>query len=138
MAIDWENLTKQDVYVTVVEATQLTGQGMTGLIRDQNPKYGEYLDELIEEGMLMEYDTDNQFLRGSSRYFYMPTSGYNVWLDERTTEKFRLTFVRYYLGREDNQNKNLSENVEGFRLYNEWLDRNSDELEIMMSLDKKH
>ena len=122
--------------------------------------FRQYLDELIEEGLVECHDGGGSLGHPESNRWYMPIKGYNLWKDgiengSRHSDISFLTHVRLYLGAvehdeepeykdEDTRNKGrwlnpsaqvLIQNPDFMKSYSEWLERNSEELEIMKNLD---
>ena len=97
-------ITKSSVYKSLIDVHVASGQGLSGIVKVHCHEYSIYLDELIEEGMVVVCGTGGSIGHPESNIFYMPTKGYNVWLDEgvdgecsRFSGRY-LQFVRLYLG----------------------------------------
>jgi len=150
-------MTKSELYETIIDGQRRHGQGLSGIVRalgENAETIGEYLDELIEEGLIKRCETGGSLGHPESNRFYMPTTGYNVWEDEGTDGKYSrhkgryLNFVRFYLGAlEEEEGANdlqkainpthsaLVKDPEFLKSYTAWLERNKEELEIMENLD---
>lgn len=153
-------MTKQEVYKAVIDIQKETGQGLSGIVKISNSSFGEYLDELIEEGLVKACDTGGSLGHPESNIFYMPTKGYNLWEDEGTDGQYNrhkgryLKNVRLYLGvigdesvdmgnENDTRNRkflnpsaqDLIQNADFMVQYGEWLKRNEKALEEMKNLD---
>jgi hypothetical protein len=150
-------MTKSEVYKAVIDIQKSSGQGLSGIVTvmGTNSSYlRKYLDELIEEGLVECFDDGSSIGHPESARWYMPTKGYNLWkdgLENGGSENAYLTHVRFYLGQidhdEEPENREnlakwlspsaqiLIQNSEFMKSYSEWLERNSEELEIMKNLD---
>lgn len=150
-------ITKAEVYSGLIDIQKNTGQGLSGLVKVMGETahlFRKYLDELIEEGLVECYDGGGSLGHPESNRWYMPTKGYNVWKDgieNGNGDTSYLTHVRFYLGQidhdEEPENREnlakwlnpsaqiLIQNSEFMKSYSEWLERNSEELEIMKNLD---
>lgn len=154
---------KQEVYASVIETQKRTGQGLSGIIKIKSKDFSTYLDELIEEGLVIACHTGKSMGHPESNIFYLPSKGYNVWEDDegdgiigiRQGKGKYLHFVRLYLGtlkmkdrkkladeQEEMKHKYMTPTIydylrdpEQMKLYASWLDRNHEQLEIMMNLD---
>ena len=139
-------MTKKEFYKALVNHQKLTGQGTSGIVRVQGGStISQYIDELIEEGLCIMMDTGGSLGHPESNRFYLPTKGYNVW--EEKNSMASLECVRYYLAKLENPDviykgdpffgvTEGSFQVGGnlFDFYNEWLTRNQESLDEMMSL----
>lgn len=155
-------MTKSEFYKSLIEIQKQTGQGLSGIVRIKSAEVGEYLDELIEEGLVKCCNTGGSLGHPETNNFYIPTKGYNVWEDDGVDGEYQrhkgryLHFVRFYLGiykQEDTPlpKKNSDEynnrmlfdptmfdmlrNPEVMEEYSKWLKRNHKQLEIMLNLD---
>lgn len=157
-------MTKQEVYKSLIKIQKESGQGLSGIVRamgTNSGQFNQYLDELIEEGLVKACATGGSLGHPESNIFYMPTKGYNVWEDdgidgEYSRHKGRyLTNVRLYLGalsgdesvdmgnENDTRNRkflnpaaqDLIQNADFMVQYGEWLKRNEKALEEMKNLD---
>jgi len=157
-------ITKEEVYQLVVDVQKKMGQGLSGIVKVLGGEkfsdlHTQYLDELIEEGLVKACDTGGSLGHPESNIFYVPTKGYNVWEDDGTDGKFSrhkgryLTNVRFYLGilkeepEEDRTElynaihpsyKVLAKNLEFMEEYAKWLKRNEKELEEMVNLEEDY
>jgi hypothetical protein len=144
-------MTKQEFYGKLIQVQKETGQGLSGIVKIQSHEMTQYLDELIEEGLVKGCDTGGSLGHPESNIFYMPTKGYNVWEDDGWDGKYQhhkgryLHFVRLYLGivaKEDTGNQFemcLSDYLQDSKImqdYSIWLNRNEKELKVMLSLDE--
>lgn len=148
--------TKANVYKCIVDITKKTGQGLSGIVKVKSLEIANWIDELIEEGLVEGCHTGGSLGHPESNIFYIPTKGYNLWKDDGTDGVYiqhkgrYLTEIRYYLGilkEEDDYEKDdvknftspsmtrLGRNPKFMKSYAEWLDRNHKELEIMLNLD---
>lgn len=156
-------ITKAEVYAGLIKIQKSSGQGLSGIVTVLGGDaylFRKYLDELIEEGLVECHDGGGSLGHPESNRWYMPTKGYNLWKDgiengSRHSDISFLTHVRLYLGAvehddepeykdEDTRNKGrwlnpsaqvLIQNPDFMKSYSEWLERNSEELEIMKNLD---
>lgn len=143
---------KSEVYKSLIRIQKESGQGLSGIVKvmgDNASKYRQYLDELIKEGLVKACHTGGTLGDIESNIFYMPTKGYNVWVDEGVDGQYNrhrgryLHFVRLYLGlvkkvSESNFEPSLIDylqNPEVMKDYAEWLSRNQVALKEMTSLD---
>lgn len=157
------SLTKAEAYKTIIKIQKDTGQGLAGFVKVMGPdsgKWNQYLEEFVEEGLVIRNDTGGSLGHPESNMFYTPSKGYNVWTDEGTDGEYSrhkgkyLHFVRFYLGildvkydedmDEDTRNKKnwlapsmtfFLRNPEIMKSYTEWLERNQVALEQMLALD---
>ena len=148
--------TKEEFYKTLIDLHKKLGQGMSGIVKVNSTAYDQYIEEFIEEGLIVACDTGGSMGHSESNIFYMPTKGYNVWTDEGTDGRIDkhkgryLTYVRLYLGclpEESESEKgstariiaptasDLLESVDYMKVYVEWLERNEKELIILKELD---
>jgi len=155
--------TKQEVYSSIIDIQKKTGQGLSGIVKIKSADYSRYIDELIEEGLVKACDTGGSIGHPESNIFYVPTKGYNVWEDNggegivgiRQGPGKYLHFVRLYVGglkfedrkklkdeQEELKHKFMNPTIYDYlrdpnqmKLYAAWLERNHEELEIMMNLD---
>ena len=150
-------MTKAEVYSGLIDIQKKAGQGLSGIVTvmgEYAHLFRRYLDELIEEGLVECYDSGGSLGHPESNRWYMPTKGYNVWKDgieNENSDTAYLTYVRFYLGQidldEEPENREnlakwlnpsaqiLIQNPDFIKGYSKWLKRNSEELEIMTSLD---
>jgi len=142
-------VTKSEVYKSLIRIQKQSGQGLSGIVKVKSSEYAQYLDELIQEGLVKDCHTGGSIGHPESNIFYMPTKGYNVWEDEGTDGDYNrhkgryLHFVRLYLGLVTLENKGLLEpglltylqNPEVMKDYSEWLTRNNKALKEMLALD---
>lgn len=152
-------MTKAEVYKMVIDMQRKSGQGCSGIVKLGNdPSVAGHLDDLVEEGLIKACHTGGSLGHPETNIFYMPTKGYNVWEDDdgeysRHKGKY-LRFVRFYLGvydfrvanetgdeQEDLKRKWLNPTMFDYirdpdlmKSYAEWLERNKEELEIMINL----
>jgi hypothetical protein len=152
------SVSKERVYKWIIDTQKSSGQGLSGIVKLGNfPEVGGHLDELIEEGLVICMDTGGSLGHPETNKFYLPTKGYNVWQDSRDNGGGRaftdfLNHVRLFLGclesdsdddgRSDTQkwinpsSQRLIQNVDFMKSYAIWLERNRDELEVMINLDE--
>ena len=154
-------ITKSEVYAGLIKVQKNTGQGLSGIVTvigENAQLFRQYLNELIEEGLVECFDDGSSIGHPESARWYMPTKGYNLWKDGiengnggRHSDSSFLTYVRFYLGAIDHDEEpdgrdNLAKwlrpatqvltQTPGFiKNYSEWLERNHEELEIMKNLD---
>ena len=158
-------VTKSEVYAGLIKIQKSSGQGLSGIVTvlgGDAHLFRQYLDELIEEGLVECHDGGGSLGHPESNRWYMPTKGYNLWKDGiengnggRHSDSSFLTQVRLYLGAiehdeeptykdEDTRNKArwlkpsaqvLIQNSDFMKSYAVWLERNHEELEIMKNLD---
>lgn len=163
-----KEITKEEVFKTVIEVQKKCGQGLPGIVKvlggDESTKlHTQYLDELIEEGLIKACNTGGSMGHPESNIFYMPTKGYNVWEDDGIDGKAShhgtgykgryLTLVRFYLGnlkdepdetRTDLYNsihpsyQVLAKNVKFMEEYTVWLKRNEKALNEMLNLEEDY
>lgn len=131
---------KGELYTSIVEMHQRSGQGMSGLIPAYMPNVSTWMDELIQEGLIKEHDSGGTLGHPMSNRWYYPTQGYSVW--DREKPMLELSFVRFYLGLVgeeaesivENSFSDFSRNPERLEMYLEWLKINKSELEVMLSI----
>ena len=147
-------MTKAEFYKSAIELHKKCGQGVSGIVKlGRVPEVSRWIDELIEEGLLKACDTGGSIGHPESNIFYVPTKGYNVWEDDdggRYKGKY-LTFVRLYLGALEDESEHEKGDIKRFinpsamdllrdadtmKAYAEWLERNTGELEEMLTLDE--
>ena len=141
-------MTKKEFYKAFIETQKKTGQGTSGIVKVAGGEtIAKHLDELIAEGLCVAMDTGGSLGHPESNIFYLPTKGYNVWKEENSMAS--LECVRYYLA-EDKENyegdpflridRSSFENEDGVlhEFYAEWLDRNREALEEMLSLSEEY
>jgi len=141
-------MTKKEFYKAFIETQKKTGQGLSGIVKVAGGEtIAKHLDELIAEGLCVAMDTRGSLGHPESNIFYLPTKGYNVWKEENSMAS--LECVRYYLA-EDKENyegdpflridRSSFENEDGMlhEFYAEWLDRNREALEEMLSLSEEY
>lgn len=139
--------TKESIYNELLNVHKQTGQGLSGIVRVMGPNsttIGELLDELISEGKVKCCETGGSLGHPESNRFYIPTIGYNVWEDEGTDGQYSrhkgryLHHVRKYLGiKEESGIFNMNEyfnSENGQKDYNEWLERNKEQLDVMIKI----
>jgi hypothetical protein len=141
-----EEYTKEEFYKDFIGMQKLSGQGSSGIIKIQGgPVICEYIDELIKEGLVVMMDTGGTLGDPESNRFYLPSKGYNVWAEENTMAS--LECVRYYLAKQEDPNKpyegdkfmkitdeSFGEGGNYYEFYTEWLKRNKESLDEMLSL----
>ena len=92
--------TKIELYNTIVDLVKSTGQGLPGIIADRSMIYEEFLDELIEDGLIKKVITKFKTLPDDTTYCL--TSGYVVEEDNFDNSNFsHFSFIRHYLGIEN-------------------------------------
>jgi hypothetical protein len=148
-------ITKSEVYSALIRIQKQSGQGLSGIVKIKSREYTQYLDELIQEGLVKACHTGGSIGHPESAIFYMPTKGYNVWEDDGvdgpnnsgtsySQHKGRyLHYVRLYLGLVTLENKGPLEpglltylqDPEVMKNYSEWLTRNNKALKEMLALD---
>jgi len=77
-------MNKAEVYKVIIDTQRKTGQGLSGIVRVMGVNAGSffnYINELIEEGLVKCCDTGGSLGHPESNKFYVPTKGYNVWGD---------------------------------------------------------
>lgn len=145
-------ITKSEVYKSLIKIQKESGQGLSGIVKIKSQEYSQYLDELIEEGLVKACHTGGSIGHPESNIFYMPTKGYNVWEDEGTDGNYShhkgryLNFVRLYLGLVKMESNGLLEpglltylqNPEIMKEYSDWLTRNDKALKEMLGLDNSY
>ncbi len=131
---------KGELYASIVEMHQGSGQGMSGLVPAFMPNATIWMEELIEEGLIKEHDDGGTIGHPMSNRWYYPTQGYSVWNEENSM--LALSFVRFYLGLVgevaesivENSFSDFSRNPEVLERYLEWLKKNKTDLEVMLNL----
>lgn len=131
---------KGELYTSIIEMHQGSGQGMSGLVPAFMPNASTWMKELIEEGLIKEHDDGGTIGHPMSNRWYYPTQGYSVWNEENSM--LALSFVRFYLGLVEqeaesiveNSFRDFSRNPEVLEKYMEWLKKNKTELEVMLNL----
>lgn len=128
---------KHELYNAIVSLQKETGQGLTGIVKLKDSRIGPILDDLVKEGRLIKNDIGGSFGPPELNEFYTPSKGYNVWADKDAGGN-ALNFVRMYVGALENESSS-SEGINDFvnpTVYTEWLTKNKEELDIMMSLEE--
>ena len=141
-------MTTKEFYKAFIETQKRTGQGTSGIVKVfGGSEIARHLDELIEEGLCVAMDTGGSLGHPESNIFYMPAKGYNVWQEENSQAS--LECVRYYLA-EDKESyqgdpfigidRDSFEAEDGIlrEFYAEWLERNREALEEMLSLSEEY
>lgn len=129
--------TKEEFYTKLIQIQKECGQGLSGIIKVFGPlEYTRYLDEFIEEGLVVANDTDGSIWHPENNIFYTPIHGYNVWNEEYPM--MCLTFVRKYLNIPDEFDEDNSCDDEFMAKYNSWLEINKEQLEIMSNLEESY
>ena len=134
-------MTKQEFYKSLIDIHKKTGQGLSGIVKINSEEITDYIDELIQEGLIIANDTGTTIGHPESNIFYTPTKGYNVWGEGYPSRN--LTFVRFYLGAlsiEPNGPLDPGllfwvKDLNFITQYAEWLTKNNDSLKEMMELD---
>lgn len=127
---------KAELYSSVVSFQKKLGQGLSGLVK-LDARTAVFMDELVEEGVVIKNDTGGSIGHPESNNFYTPSLGYNVWKDE---EVLALTFVRFYLDVLEEESeifvtrKQMVKDLDLLKRYTTWLERNKAELDIMDNL----
>lgn len=143
-----EEYPKEEFYKNFISMQKASGQGTPGIVKISGGKViEEYLDELIEEGLVIMMETGGSLGHPESNRFYLPTKGYNVWKEEKPMPS--LECVRYYLAKTQNPDEpyegdpffgitdeSFEEGGALFEFYNEWLNRNKEQLEEMLNLSE--
>lgn len=143
--------TKEGIYKMIIQIHKETGQGFPAILKLKLTDIeNQYIDELVEEGLIKECDTGGSIGHPLSNIFIMSTKGYNVWEDEDPNEYSRhkgryLYNVRLYLGVLDKESitedqfepsmLKLLQDSDFMENYTSWLKRNKKELEVMKNLD---
>lgn len=146
--------TKSELYKNLIDIHKSHGQGLSGIVRIKSSEISNYLDELIEEGLVELYDDGIRIGHPDAAKWYMPKKGYNVFKDGEKnggSSTAYLTYVRLYLGvialdGEPDGRENIAkwlnpsvqsliQNPDIMSGYSEWLKRNKEELDIMTNLD---
>lgn len=134
-------MTKSEFYKNLINLHKKTGQGLSGIVKIKSSEITEYLDELIQDGLIKANDTGGSIGNPESNIFYTPTKGYNVWEGSNTTGN--LLFVRIYLGVIPFEAEGLLQpgllhwlrDKDAMSKYTKWLEDNSDSLQEMLELD---
>jgi hypothetical protein len=149
--------TKSEFYTKAINIYKETGQGLSGIVFVMGAEAGifrTYMNEFIEEGLMVCCEDGTSIGHPESSKWYMPTTGYNVWMDEEPGERYKgsnLQLIRYYLGaleldlepsgERENLAKYLNPSAQdltqrpGFiTRYSEWLTKNHEALEVMKNL----
>jgi hypothetical protein len=136
--------TKEEFYKAFIETQKLTGQGTSGIVKVAGgPTIAKILDDLIEEGLCVAENTGGSLGHPESNIFYMPSKGYNVWREENSMAA--LECVRYYIAKQRGEKysgdrflkideSSFEEGGPFHEFYNNWLERNREELDVMMNL----
>ena len=140
-------MTKSEFYKKCIDVHVECGQGIAGIVMIQEP-YGQYMNEFIEEKLFICCETGGSLGHLESNRFYMPTKGYNVFLDdidygtgELSLSRFKggsLIFVRIYLDCNfDNPEQKITclRDPSFMKKYANWLEKNKAELDVMLQLD---
>lgn len=143
-------MSKEEFYKKFIDIQKTSGQGLSGIVKIMGPDadlMSLYLDEFIEEGLVVACDMGSPIGHPETNIWYMPTKGYNVWED---SEGDFLTCVRFYLGalesESDDEKESLArvlnptmqdcrQNLKFMQEYAKWLKRNEKALEEMKNLD---
>lgn len=143
-----EEYPKSEFYKSFIQIQKLSGQGTSGIVKVQGgPIIEEYLDELIEEGLCIKMNTGGSLGHNESNIFYLPSKGYNVWADENPMTS--LECVRFYIRNKPDQpykgdpfigitEDSFKEGGILYDFYNEWLKRNQESLDEMLSLSDEY
>jgi hypothetical protein len=120
-------MNKIEVYNSVVRITRESGQGLSGrILRFKSSEFGDFLDELIEEGKLDSYVESFSYMPNEE--WIVPKGCYNSIKDDREGANGALTFIRMYLNREDlGLNTKISDVItkpDFMKRYSEWLTKN--------------
>lgn len=129
---------KRELYENIIEIQKKHGQGLAGLVGKMDSNLQYLLDELVQEGHIVENICRFKTLPDDN--WYMPVTGYNVWNDD---EPRALSFVRLFLGQTEEIFLNFPfthfvQNVEFMQAYAAWLEKNHDALTIMLNLDPNY
>jgi hypothetical protein len=141
-----EDYTKEEFYKDFIKMQKKSGQGTSGILKIKGGAVIEkYLNELIKEKLIIMIDTGGSLGHPESNRFYLPSKGYNVWSESNTMDS--LECVRYYLAKLEDPNKpyegskffgitdkNFQEGGNYHEFYTEWLERNKEALDEMISL----
>lgn len=133
-------ITKSVVYQALIDIHKKTGQGLSGIVKIKSGEYSDYLDELVNDGLVEGCHTGGSLGHYESNVFYMPTKGYNVWKDEKPQA---LTYVRIFLDITPKETLSVFEpglitylqNPEFMKGYSEWLSENIVSLKEMLNLN---
>ncbi len=131
---------KSEFYKSLIDIHKKCGQGLSGIVRVKSSLLGQYLDELIEEGLVKCCDTGGSLGHPESNRFYCPTKGYCVWDDEGDFSA--LTCVRLYLNILDTESvspiqptiTDVLRNPTFMETYSKWLSKNEKALKEMIEL----
>lgn len=149
--------TKSEFYTKVINMYKQTGQGLSGIVFVMGAEaslFRAYMNEFIEEGLMVCCPDGTTIGHPEASKWYMPTKGYNVWTDEEPGERYKgsnLQLIRFYLGvleldtepsiERENLAKYLNPSAQdliqrpGFMSrYSEWLTKNHEALEEMKNL----
>lgn len=129
---------KSEFYKSLIDIHKKCGQGLSGIVRVESNLLSQYLDELIEEGLVKCCDTGGSLGHSESNRFYCPTKGYCVWDDDFSA----LTCVRLYLNNLEKESGNpihpsitdVIRNSNFMEIYSKWLKSNEDSLKEMIEL----
>jgi hypothetical protein len=142
-------MTKSEVYSSIIKMNKKSGQGLSGIVRTKS-EFAEYLDELVAEGLIVACHTGGSIGHPDSNIFYMPVSGYNVWLDDEGNTSHHkgknLFFVRLYLcilnieptNKFDMSMKEMLQSSSTMSEYSKWLSKNDEQLSIMINMDEEY
>lgn len=145
-------MTKSELYYNIIKIHKEHGQGLSGLVVAYSDENRQYMNELIDEGLIKRCDTGGSLGDPESNMFYTPTKGYNVWEDDGTDGEYirhkgrYLTFVRLYLGILPEIKKSILDitaleclqNPEVMKNYSDWLNRNEVLLKEMLELSSDY
>lgn len=149
------SISKAEVYKMVIDSHVEQGQGLSGIVKlGKYPEISNYLNELVEEGLIEINNTGGSIGHPFSNEFYSSTKGYNVWKDGvengNGCNNF-LNHIRLYLGKlSEDENRSaiqkainptsrmLIQNAEFMNSYSEWLNRNKKELEKLLKLNNNY
>ncbi len=134
-------MSKSKFYKDLIALHKKTGQGLTGIVKINSSEATQYLDELIQEGLIKANNTGGSLGHPESNIFYTPIKGYNVWDGGNTMGN--LTFVRIYLGvipfEADGPLQpgllHWIRDKDAMNKYAAWLKKNTDSLQEMLALD---
>lgn len=147
--------TKSEFYTKVINIYKETGQGLSGIAFVMGAEaFRTYMNEFIEEGLMICCEDGTTIGHPESARWYMPTKGYNVWLDNDSDDRLlgkNLRFIRYYLGAIELDNEPaierekiqkwltpsaqiLAQSPEFITKYSEWLNKHHKALEEMKNL----
>ena len=131
-------MTKRELYEGAISIQKKCGQGLSGIVGKTSSAIQDLLDELVEEGSLKLINQSYSYLPDDSWYF--PLTGYCVFEDE---DKRALSFVRMFLGNTEEIFINLPyttfvQDPDFMKAYSDWLTKNKEQLDIMISLDEEY